>query len=151
MNWHRHGLSASTVYFVQFRVNHCCRHQTLEALHAVLQVWAMPQHCSHVLMWCHLVSRHRPFLCHGVSFSIPFLCRVESREDGHACCKCAHVILPCPIDHFCTALDLHVNLGVICLLPRIVVCCALVHVTATHRVVVAPFHMRVHWHSLWYL
>ncbi len=96
----RHWLSASTVYFVRFRVNHYRRHWMLEALHAMLRVWAMPRPCSHVLTWRRLVLRRRPFVCHGVSFLPPFFVSYQVSRNGHTCCKHAHVCLPCPVAHF---------------------------------------------------
>ena len=91
----RHWLSASTVYFVRFRVNHYCRHWTLEALHAVLRVWAVPWPCSHVLTQHRLVSRCRLFVRCGVSFLPPFFVSYQVSRNRHTCCKRAHVYLPC--------------------------------------------------------
>src|SRR5258707_14744212 len=72
--------------------------------------WCVLSLCDDCLPFCVVLSLKR------------WACLLEA-------CLCC---LSCPVDHLRTAPDLRVNLGVICLLPRIVVCHAPVRVTTPH-------------------
>ena len=104
MNQCRHWLPASLIPLFWFWTIHFSGHRMLEALHTLLQVWAVPYSHFQLLMRCHLVTRHHPFYvpwCVFLSVPIPpFIVLYWVSRNRHDCCKCARVVLPCPVDHF---------------------------------------------------